>query len=786
MPTVTSAAPAARSPIGHAALRLVRRPLGGWWVVAGALLLWLGAFGRVLLGRRSLVSGDVLYEQLPWSAIPTAHPPTNATAADPIWQFLGWREQVGAAFSHLRLPLWDPLQGLGAPLLANDQSAPFSPFTVVSLLFDPAYGQSVAMLVKLWVAGIGMWLLLRTIGCRGISASVGGVIYACSSYMTVWLGWPNSSVAALMPWLLAAVEAHLGHHRHRRWALPAVAVLTAVQFLAGHAESSAQFGLSLTAYCVVRTAALRPGRRLRAAVGLATAALIGLLLAGIQVLPLVDILHHASLTAGRGTSHLPLHGLVTWLVPNGEGNPGIDGGGIGGAYNEWMGFVGVGALVLATVGLPATWRRDRGLAAALAALTGVALSIVYTPVAEVAGRLPGLAAANNARFLGSACLGLSALAGLGADALLSHRGRVRRPGATPLLTGSVLCLLALAACGGVLLHEGAHVDAMLPAVDGQIGFWVLVAALSGAAAICLAGAALQGSPPSLAVAGFAVLALAEGALFAVPDQPRARPADNPPASEAMAWLGRHVQDRAAAATGLTMAPNSATLYGVRDVRRYDSVHDDRQLVYWRAADPGFIAPLDGNLTLLDRPGVRWLAAAGVVSIMTPAGTTLPGTVPVHRAEGVVISDVPGARPSAFVAPDTRRAGGPAEAVALMAADPVGPVAVETAQPPAAGQGEVTVRGRRPGRIDLAVDARAPATVVVLESWAPGWGARVDGSGVAVRPADVLFLSVTVPAGRHEVVLEYRPASVSLGLAASALGCLGLLLLVLAPRRLPCR
>jgi hypothetical protein len=748
-------------------------------VVAGALLLWLAAWGRVLAGRRSLVSGDVLYEQLPWSRMPIAHPPSNATAADPVWQFLGWREQVGTAFSHLRLPLWDHLQGSGSPLLANDQSAPFSPFTLMSLPFDPAYGQSLAMLVKLWVAGIGMALLLRVLGCRGTAAGIGGLIYAASSYVTVWLGWPHSSVAALIPWLLAAAEAHLRHRR--RWALPAVALVVAAQFLAGHAESSAQFGLAVCVYVVVRIATLRSGGRLRAAAGLAAASAVGLLLAGIQLLPLLDYLHQASLTRGRGSAHLPLDGLITWIVPNGKGNPGIDGGGIGGAYTEWMGFVGVGALVLAGIGLRGAWRRDRGLAAGLAALTGLALLIVYTPFAGVAGRLPGLSAANNVRFLGTAALGLSVLAGLGADALLRSAGRPRRRATVPLVAIAAACLAGLAACGGLLLHEGARVDALLPAFHGQIGFWALVAALSGAAALCLAAAALRGAPPRATVAGFAVLAFAEAALFAVPYQPRAMTADTPPASEAMGWLHGHVGDRSATATGWTMVPNSATLYGVRDVRRYEAVHDDRQLIYWAAADPGFSAPVDADITILDRPGVPWLAAAGVASVMTPQDAPLPGTIPVHRSEGVVISDVPGARPYAFAASGTRRADGPAHAAALMAADPLGPVVVESARPAPGGEAGVTVRDQQPGAVDLAVDASAPATVVVLESWAPGWTARVDGTTVPVRPANVLFVSVSVPAGRHDVVLEYRPASVPAGLAVSAAGVVALLVLALAPR-----
>ncbi|MGE5717340.1 MAG: YfhO family protein, partial [Acidobacteriota bacterium] len=63
---------------------------------------------------------------------------------------------------------------------------------------------------------------------------------------------------------------------------------------------------------------------------------------------------------------------------------------------------------------------------------------------------------------------------------------------------------------------------------------------------------------------------------------------------------------------------------------------------------------------------------------------------------------------------------------------------------------------------------APSRLVVANPMFPGWRAKVDGtpSNIESKPGDLTRISV--PAGTHEVVLEYRPASFRLSLAVALL------------------
>jgi uncharacterized membrane protein YfhO len=95
-----------------------------------------------------------------------------------------------------------------------------------------------------------------------------------------------------------------------------------------------------------------------------------------------------------------------------------------------------------------------------------------------------------------------------------------------------------------------------------------------------------------------------------------------------------------------------------------------------------------------------------------------------------------------------------------------------------------VTRREAGEVDLRVAGPAPAVVVVLQTGTPGWVASVDGRAATLRPAGLLFQSVAVPAGSHQVALRYRPRSVDIGLALSALGIVGLGAMLLLPWSIP--
>ena len=68
----------------------------------------------------------------------------------------------------------------------------------------------------------------------------------------------------------------------------------------------------------------------------------------------------------------------------------------------------------------------------------------------------------------------------------------------------------------------------------------------------------------------------------------------------------------------------------------------------------------------------------------------------------------------------------------------------------------------PGRIAGQVSLEAERQVVLTELYFPGWQVQIDGEPARLELADGMFQAVTVPAGDHQLVWEYRPRSVRTG------------------------
>ena len=75
---------------------------------------------------------------------------------------------------------------------------------------------------------------------------------------------------------------------------------------------------------------------------------------------------------------------------------------------------------------------------------------------------------------------------------------------------------------------------------------------------------------------------------------------------------------------------------------------------------------------------------------------------------------------------------------------------------------------------LRVQASAPAVVVLLDTFDPGWGATLDGAPTGVLRAHLAFRGILVPAGSHEIRMAYRPRSVTAG-GLISLACLAVAL-----------
>jgi hypothetical protein len=241
----------------------------------------------------------------------------------------------------------------------------------------------------------------------------------------------------------------------------------------------------------------------------------------------------------------------------------------------------------------------------------------------------------------------------------------------------------------------------------------------------------------------------------------------------------------------SLAPNLAQLHGwlQQDGGSGIETNDTAELIdLLREQDPA------GRLRVLRLLGVRYL----VTSLPLEAGPVR--TVAAHPELPVEIVRLDGALPRAYVVEDVEVVA-ERKAALRRAADPAFPAASRVVlseappRPPALPASRPRVQGARssgavggahgPGGAApqvvhqawsaagarFVVEAPRGGILVVTDSHYPGWVARVDGGPARLLRANGYLRAVPVPAGRHVVEMDYRPASLAWGAAGSGVAAL---------------
>ncbi|HLY24899.1 MAG TPA: hypothetical protein VKQ72_01075 [Aggregatilineales bacterium] len=125
----------------------------------------------------------------------------------PSLQFYPWRQFALSELAAGRLPLWNPYNGAGAPLLANYQIALLYPPNWLYLLLPGPQTMGLLGMAHLLLAGFGMWLLTGRLHCDRLGRGIATLAYPLSSTLVARFGTaPMLDVAAWLPWLILAVD----------------------------------------------------------------------------------------------------------------------------------------------------------------------------------------------------------------------------------------------------------------------------------------------------------------------------------------------------------------------------------------------------------------------------------------------------------------------------------------------------------------------------------------------------------------------------------------------------
>ncbi len=138
---------------------------------------------------------------------PNGIPFENFLITDPVRQQYPWRELAISVEKKLELPLWNPYNFSGTPLLANFQSAPFYPLNFLFFAMPFASGWSLIIFLGILLSGIFLFLYLNSFKLSKWASILGAITFSFSGFFVSWMEWSTIiHVALWLPLILLAID----------------------------------------------------------------------------------------------------------------------------------------------------------------------------------------------------------------------------------------------------------------------------------------------------------------------------------------------------------------------------------------------------------------------------------------------------------------------------------------------------------------------------------------------------------------------------------------------------
>lgn len=303
--------------------------------------------GDLLVGNFSPYSAQS-YEGYGFGAVPHM-----AQGHDVIRQLYPWKYFAVESFKNFQIPLWNPYNFSGYPLMANFQSGVFYPLNLIFFVLDFNTAWTIYILLTPVLSAIFTYLYLRSLKIDKISSIFSGFVFAFSSYMVVWMEYGNVGHTLLwLPLTLLLIDKILVK-KNIAYSVIFISVLF-LSFLAGYIQGYFYLNIVAFAYFLWRSRQLNKFSVKNLLYGIVLF-IVPLMLASFQLLPTLEIFSFSS-RSDYSLAQIekllnPAWYLVTIFVPNFFGHPASRNFWFDGTYIERVSYFGLIPLFFALLAL---------------------------------------------------------------------------------------------------------------------------------------------------------------------------------------------------------------------------------------------------------------------------------------------------------------------------------------------------------------------------------------------------------------------------------------------------
>jgi uncharacterized membrane protein YfhO len=359
---------------------------------------------------------------------PNGLPYKNFLITDPVRQQIPWRKLVTDAEKKFTVPLWNPYNSAGTPLLANFQSASFYPLNIVFYVFPFNISWSLLIFLQPLLAALFLYLYLKHLKLNPMASLLGAISFSLSGFAIAWLEWGTILNTVLwLPLILLSVDKITDKFQISKIKWMAVFILSLVfSFFAGHLQSFFYLFIFTIFYILVKLVLTKSKKSL---IYFVISFLIFFIFSLPQLIPTFQFiaLSARSLDLPSWQTNpgwfIPWQNLIQFLSPDFFGNPAtLNYYGVWN-YGEFIGYIGILPLLMAFFAL--FFRRDKKTL-----LFGIAffMSLIFALPSFISKfpfqlNLAFISTAQPTRLLFITDFSLGVLAALGLDYFISVKNK---------------------------------------------------------------------------------------------------------------------------------------------------------------------------------------------------------------------------------------------------------------------------------------------------------------------------------------------------------------------------
>lgn len=775
-------------------------------------------FWKVVFKNQVPIPGDfVVGVYYPWLdykwGFPTGVPVKNPITTDVVSFTYPMQIYAVDLLKKGQWPLWNPYILAGTPLLANFQSAPFSPTNFLYFLTDKLTAWSIQIVLQHVLAAVFTYFFLRYWEVSRRGAVLGGIIFAFSGFNLIWSQWNGHTLAASFIPLLLLFESKF-FDKKSIFSGIGISVVLAFQILSGYPQVVLYSLVAMGLLWVIKIRSVKNIFRSTLLLGLFL--VLGLGLSAFQILPGKELLSISQRAVERHPfewAFLPWEKIITFIAPDYFGNHATQNYWGPQDYTSNTGFVGVVAFIFTILAAKFLKKNRRVLYSFL--LLTVSLILAFpTPVAVFIWKsgLFGLQAASAHRALTLTNLSFALLTGFGFDFFIRKKLSFRDLTQTLLLP--FLLILGFGGYAFTLFflsrNNPSVCDPLSKGVAScQIGLRNLVIPVGVFLAISFLLLVSQKFNFVKKLSFWVVLLLVIVEIFKfgwkfTPFSPRSIVFPTTPVLDFL--ISQKPPFRV---TGNKVIPiNLRMPYGLESPEGYDAVYTVSIAKFLSALND-----MSGNATFTGRYGsvdredshlLDLLNTKYFLAVKTDKqGNVDPkGSLPkiyqssrfrvAYEDKSTVVLESKSVLPRAFMVYDWEILKGNREILDKLV-DPNYPIGKKIIldEDPKITHATKEILTSSVNYLEysqqksiLEINSVKGGMLFVSDSFFPGWKAYVDGKETRIFKADFAFRAIPVSKGKHTVEMIYRPNSFFDGLKLSLASLVCLIFLVLWNKRFP--